>query len=171
MQRKPESEDDEHEMDDPETHHSLLLTPTFELEVVMKRCHTENALANEIFGYYLDDNGECFNIEHESEEEEGDCLADSHGIHCEECTDPERADISHHESSGLDIEIRIGNECSGGSGVEDGDLSEAVYPREDSECAECGDEHASCETIHTISDVDGVCSEHDDEYDERNDHP
>ena len=68
MQRQPESEDDEHEVNDPKAHHGLLLTPTFEFEVMVKGSHLKYTTTESVSGSDLCDDGESLDIEHKSKE-------------------------------------------------------------------------------------------------------
>ncbi len=171
MQRQPESEDHEDEVHHPESHDGLLLAPALELEMMVKGRHGEDFAAEEIARTDLDDDGQGLDIEHEAEERERAKLADGQGVHGQQGAQAERADVAHHESRRLDIEISVRGDGSDGGGVQDGDLAEAVDPREQGESAEGRDEHAPGQAIHAVGDVDCVGREHDHQDDDRHDHP
>ncbi len=167
MHRHPHAEDDEDEVDDPEAHDGLFLAPALQLEMVMNGCHLEDPLAEERAHRHLCQYGQRFDVEHEAEQRQDNDEFQHKHIYGQQCAEAERTNITHLESRGLDIEIGVGDECTGGGGVEYGHRAEVVDPAEQGEGAEGGDEHAAGETVHAVGNIHGVGGEHHGEDNER----
>lgn len=137
--------------------------------MMMEWSDTKNLFAiSKLLGGELDDDGaDLEDVDTGNDDEDDECVG-HHGDDTEIGAECERADVSHIELGGLDIEPEESNEGSDDEHTDSRENKEALIVGNESVDDIVEEEESASETVETIGDIDRIGHSNDDEYEEGN---
>lgn len=164
-----ESDTGEDHPDEPESHDDGLFGPADGLEMMMEWCNFKNLFAiPEFLGGELDDDGaDLEDVDTGDDAEDDECVG-HHGDDTEIGAECERADVSHVELSGFDIEPEEGDEGSDDEHTDGGEDEKALIVGNEGVDDIIEEEESAGESVESVGDIDRIGHGDDDEDEEGN---